>query len=136
MQPRAGFVIATSVSMSTHEPCLVDSVGWVLVSLAPLAPTVLPSLSSVGFSKLHLMFGSGSLHLLPTATGGGFSDDDWATRRSRVWKITTRYHFIDIFVCVYLSFVFESSLGSPSSFPGSFHSTRFPHYPLKAHIFQ
>lgn len=37
--------VVASVSLSLHEPCLVDSVGSVLlVFLRPLAPTVLPPL--------------------------------------------------------------------------------------------
>lgn len=44
MQANAGFIIATAVSVSPCEPCLVDSVGHVLlVSLIPLTPTILPS---------------------------------------------------------------------------------------------
>jgi hypothetical protein len=48
-------MIAISISVSTYEPCLVDSLGHILlVSLTPLAPTVLPL--SQGFPKLCLMF--------------------------------------------------------------------------------
>ena len=37
-----GPVLVVSVSVSSHEPCLLDSLGCVvLVSLTPLAPTVL-----------------------------------------------------------------------------------------------
>lgn len=42
-QTHSGCMIASSVSMSSHDPCLVDAVGCVcLVSLTPLVPTVPP----------------------------------------------------------------------------------------------
>ena len=42
-----------SVSVSSYEPSSVDSVGFLVVSLTPLAPF---SVSCSRFSELHLMF--------------------------------------------------------------------------------
>lgn len=43
IQTHAGSVFATSVSLSPHKPCLIDSVCHVLmVSSTPLAYTILP----------------------------------------------------------------------------------------------
>ena len=47
-------------------PRLVDSVGFLVVSLTPLAPS---SPSSARFPGLCLMFGCGSLHLFPSVAG-------------------------------------------------------------------
>lgn len=50
--------------MSPCEPRLVDFIGFLVVSLTPLGPSILLPFST-GFLKLCLMFGSGSLHLFP-----------------------------------------------------------------------
>ena len=39
-QSHASFLVVGSVSGSSYEPTLVDSVGFLLVSLTPLAPTL------------------------------------------------------------------------------------------------
>lgn len=53
-EPHAGSVVAASVSMSTYEPYLEDSVSWVLlVSPTPLPPTVLPPPLPQGSSFLR-----------------------------------------------------------------------------------
>ena len=50
----ACFLIGSSVSKNHYGPRLVDSVGFLVVSLTPLAPSILLPLSSVS-SKLHLI---------------------------------------------------------------------------------
>lgn len=42
--PNASSVLATSVSVSPDEPCLVDSMGCVLMSSTPPIPIILPPL--------------------------------------------------------------------------------------------
>ena len=80
-------MIAASVSVSPYDPCLVDSVGCVLlVSSTPLALRILPYLPQASWSSKVcvlgvraveistlgslsvLMFGYDSLYLLPSAT--------------------------------------------------------------------
>ena len=41
-QSHIGSLVVGSVSVSPYEPRLVDSVGFLVVSLTPLAPTILP----------------------------------------------------------------------------------------------
>ena len=83
------------VSVSSFEPCLIDSVGHIL--LVFFIPSDFHNLffpSSAGFPKLQekghgedlqfgasisLMFGCGSLHLSPSAVSGTLSDDDWTS---------------------------------------------------------
>ena len=40
----AGSLVVGSVSVSPYEPKLVDFVGFLVLSLSPLAPTILPPL--------------------------------------------------------------------------------------------
>lgn len=47
-----------------------------VVSLPLLAPTILSPAASTGFPELWLMLASESLHLLPSAAEGWFSEDD------------------------------------------------------------
>ena len=68
-------LLVSSVSVSTYEPRLVDSVGFLVVSLTPQAP---PSPSFTGFPELHLMFGCVSLPLFPRVAGRSLLDDNWA----------------------------------------------------------
>ena len=42
-QSHAGSLVGGSVSVSPYGPRLVDSVGFLVVSLTPLAPTILPA---------------------------------------------------------------------------------------------
>jgi hypothetical protein len=72
-QIQAGSVVVASVSVSLYESCLVDSVDCVLlVSLAPLASTILPPSPSVEFPWLCLVFGFGSLYLLPSVVANDY----------------------------------------------------------------
>jgi hypothetical protein len=76
----AGSVIAGSISVSLYEPCLVDSVGRVLVFLwflqFPASSTGSPEpkgrnpveISNLGSMKL--MFDCGSMHLFLSAVRG------------------------------------------------------------------
>ena len=51
----AGSMIFASVSVSLYEPCLVDSVGCVLlVSSTSMAPTILSLPSSSGFQSSNI----------------------------------------------------------------------------------
>lgn len=60
------FVI--SVSVSPYELCLCNSMCYVImVSFTPLAPPVFNPLF-VGFTELQMLFGYGSLYLLPLLT--------------------------------------------------------------------
>lgn len=52
-----------SVSVSFYEPSLVDSMSLLVVSLAPLVPTIFPLFSRV--PEIGLMFDYESLHLFP-----------------------------------------------------------------------
>lgn len=52
-QTYVSFVIIAFVSVSPYEPCLVDSVGF-LVTSTPQAPTILPPL----FSRVPLVLPS------------------------------------------------------------------------------
>jgi hypothetical protein len=53
-----------------------------MLSFTLLLPTILPPHSSVGFSRLHLVFGCGSLHLshqlLADSYLSSVIDDSWA----------------------------------------------------------
>ena len=61
-------LVVSSVSVSPYEPRLADSLSFLVVSLTPLALTILSPHSSAGFPKLQLMFGCGS-HLFPPVAG-------------------------------------------------------------------
>jgi hypothetical protein len=71
VQPYTRSRFVTSVSVSSCEPYLVVSMGLVfMVLLTPLSPTGFPSFfHGLHFPWLHLMFGSGSLHLLSSVAG-------------------------------------------------------------------
>jgi hypothetical protein len=57
---------------------LVYSVGFLLVSLTPLACSILPlPHSSTWLPRLCLLFGCGSLHLFPSAAGWNLSGDSY-----------------------------------------------------------
>ena len=58
-----------SVSMSSDGASIVDSVGFLVVSLTPLAPTLFP--------PVCLMFGCGSLHLFSSAARLILFDDNY-----------------------------------------------------------
>ena len=66
---KANSLVFGSISMSSHEPRLVDSVG-VLLFLTP-PPHLLNYIpdSSTRLPKLCLMFGCVFLHLFPSAAG-------------------------------------------------------------------
>ena len=70
-------------SVDLYEPCLADSVACVLLvastALAPVGPCSLPV---VEFLWLHLVFGCGSLNLLPPVAGGCPRDDNWPWHKS------------------------------------------------------
>lgn len=68
-------MVIGSFSVSPYEPRLVDSMGFLEVSLNLLAHTILP-LSSTGVSELHLMLGCGFLYLFPTVAERNLSDDN------------------------------------------------------------
>jgi hypothetical protein len=82
--------------MSTYKPCLIDSVGHVLlVSLTTLVPTILMHQSSTHSKAggegerdfqfglfLHLNFGCVSLYLLPSSDERSLADDYWARKQS------------------------------------------------------
>lgn len=55
--------------MSLYGHRLVDSVGFLVVSLTPLAPSNLPSSLTEDSSKLYLMFTYGSLYLFQSVPG-------------------------------------------------------------------
>jgi hypothetical protein len=93
VKSHAGSIMATVVSVSFHEPWLVDSVGWVLlVAFDPSGFYSSSYLSSVGFPEVCLMFGCGFLHLFPSAAGENLSDDD------RARQTIIRNHFIYLLV--------------------------------------
>lgn len=71
-----GSLFVTPNSVSASEPCLVDSVDHVLpVSLTPLATTIF-ALLPLWFSDLCIMFDYGYMHLLPSVSRQGLSDDN------------------------------------------------------------
>ena len=98
VQTYSGSLIASSVSVSPYESCLVDSVGHVLlVSLEPCGSYISFSPSSIGFLELqgdkrnedfqfglslHLMFGCGSLRLPLPVTSKSLFDDYWVRHQS------------------------------------------------------
>ena len=55
-------------------PCLIGSVGCILLVSSTLLALAMPAFSS-GFPWLCLVFGYGSLHLLPSVAGWLLSDD-------------------------------------------------------------
>ena len=59
-------------------PRLVDSVGFIIMSLTYLAPKN-PFSPSAGFPKLHLVFGCGSLDLFLSVAGESISDNIWGS---------------------------------------------------------
>lgn len=57
--------------MGLFETSFVVSVGHVVImSSTPVAPTIIPSSLLLGIPWLHLLFGCGSLHLLPLVSRG------------------------------------------------------------------
>lgn len=60
-------LVSDLVAVSPHGPRLVDAVGFLVVSLNPLPPSILPS--STCLPDLHLMFGCETLHLFPLSAG-------------------------------------------------------------------
>jgi hypothetical protein len=67
--------------VSPYDAWLVDSMGFLMMSLKLLAPTSsTPSFS--GFLELYLMFDCGSLHLLPLVAEWSLSDDDYVRVQS------------------------------------------------------
>jgi hypothetical protein len=84
-------VLAASVSVSSYEPCLVDSEGSVLIVFSiPSDSYHLSTFSSSGFPEhrgerfdeelrfrfaLQMLSCCGTLHLFPSAAGGSLSDD-------------------------------------------------------------
>jgi hypothetical protein len=63
-----------SVPVSPYDPRLSDSAGCPVVSMNPVSydPS---SLSSMGFTELHLMFSWESLRQSPAGAGWSLSDD-------------------------------------------------------------
>lgn len=51
-------------SVSPYGPRLADSMGFLVVSLTSLTPTILPLSATMGFLKFHLMFGCLSLFVI------------------------------------------------------------------------
>jgi hypothetical protein len=70
-QSHACSLVGSSVSVSPYGPKLVDSLCFLMVSLAPLAPTILHPLilQHAAFLKLCLMFGYRFLYLFPSVAG-------------------------------------------------------------------
>lgn len=58
--PLACSLVGSSVTMSLYRPRVIDSVGFLVVSLTPLAPSVIPPFQSNPQDLLQ--FGGGSLH--------------------------------------------------------------------------
>ena len=73
----AGSLVVNSVFENSQEPMLVDSVGFLVLSLTPLAPKVLFPFSG-GFPEISLMFDWESLHLFPPVVSRSLSDSLWA----------------------------------------------------------
>lgn len=65
-QTHAGFLIVSSCSVSPNEPRLINSVDFLMMFLAHLAPTILPS-PFTGLLEPHLVIGCGSLRLFVSA---------------------------------------------------------------------
>lgn len=101
-------MIATSLSLTIHEPCLVDSVyHYLQVSSIPLVP-IIPSPISMEFTylwqeqtngdlqpaiSLHLIFGyNSSQDLIPTASGGSLLMMTGLTTYLWIYQNTTRNH--------------------------------------------
>ena len=63
------FLVSVSVSVSSYGPKLVDYVGFLVVSLTPLIPSILPPPLLQDFPKLCLIFGCGSQYLFPSVAG-------------------------------------------------------------------
>ena len=65
-QSHAGFLVVNSFSVSSYEPRLVDSVGFLVITLAQLAPTILPPSLPQDSLSSALMFYYGSVQLSPS----------------------------------------------------------------------
>jgi hypothetical protein len=61
------WLASDSVSLSPYGPRLVDSV--LVMTVSPLAPTILSLPLLQDSLKLCLVFGCGSLHLFPSTVG-------------------------------------------------------------------
>jgi hypothetical protein len=68
-QTHAGFLIVGLVSGSSFEPRLIDSMGFILVSLTLSDFNNPSSPSSAWFLELCLIFGCGFLYLFPSVAG-------------------------------------------------------------------
>jgi hypothetical protein len=69
-QSLANFLVAGSVSLNPYRPRLVDSVGFLMVSLIDSVESYILSYpSSTILSKFHLGFSCESLHLFPSFSG-------------------------------------------------------------------
>ena len=112
-QAHAGSLLSGSVSVTPYELRLVVSVCFIVVSLTPLAPTILPLSSSTGFPKLHLMFGYVPLPQLPA----GAIERLWEHRIS-LGMFSSDLSF---FGCLFVLPVVTRSSGYPVSNPVSGH---------------
>lgn len=114
---------------SPYDPCLVDSVGGVLVSYICSEYYNLSTLPSAGFPELLgevsnedfqfrlslvLMSGCESLYPLPSPDGGNLTEDNWTRHRSTSITDIMRNHFIDFCLPV-VFWYFPRYLGSLDS---------------------
>ena len=76
-------LVRSSVFGSPQGSRLVDSVG-LPVELYPFRALSLSHDSFIRFPKLHLVFGSGSLHLFQSAAGRSLSEDSHAGLRGQL----------------------------------------------------
>ena len=70
-QTHKGSLIVDSVSVSLYEPRFIDPMGFLVVSLTSLAPSVLPP----PLSQDSLIFGCGSPHVMDSYPSGTISQN-------------------------------------------------------------
>lgn len=87
----------TIMYMLRSDPCQLpgchfsdtsDQVSWFRGILDNSGSNSPSSRSSTGFLEYHLLFGCGSLHLLPSVVGWSLSDDDYAS----LWSTSIAYY--------------------------------------------
>lgn len=99
-------MVTTSVSGSLYEPCLVGSVGCVLLlsSTTLDSPIFFPTLSA-DFPEVCIIFACSSPDLLPWASAGSITEDDWARYQniSIVQYYYEAFHIIDWFIYLFIA---------------------------------
>lgn len=105
-------LIISLISLSQYETRFIDFFWVVLFLCLDASSSYNSSLSlSIGFPKLLIMFGGGSLYLLLLVLGWCHSDD-YARLQTKSAKVVIRNHFIDVLGGIYPWFVGHPNCGS------------------------